>query len=106
MRGPLLEGHEQDLANYVRDMKEHMSKLRTPVWIWTRRSRSTCTEGKEVNVNLPKITTLFALVKFNPVPPASVEMRKMNMSGSLLNWSIRGIPKDRVEMPTIILKLC
>ena len=37
-------------------------------------------------------STLFAAVKLSPVPPASVEIKKMKTSGSLLNLSIIGMP--------------
>ena len=43
-------------------------------------------------MKVPNMTTLLAPVRFKPVPPASVEMTKMNTSGSLLNLSIIGIP--------------
>ena len=55
-------------------------------------------------VDIPKITTLFALVKFNPVPPASVEIRKINIFGSLLNLSIIGIPKRIISVLSIVLR--
>lgn len=38
------------------------------------------------------MTTLFAAVRFSPVPPAMVEMRNTNMSGSSWNWSINAMP--------------
>lgn len=38
------------------------------------------------------MTTLFAPVRFKPVPPANVEIRKMKMSGFSWNSSIIGIP--------------
>ena len=39
------------------------------------------------------MTTLFAPTRFNPVPPASVEIKKIHVSGSLWNLSIMGIPR-------------
>lgn len=38
------------------------------------------------------MTTLLALVRFKPVPPANVEIRKTKTSGSVLNWSMSDIP--------------
>lgn len=48
----------------------------------------------EGSVCSPKMMTLFAPVRFNPVPPASVEIRKIYMLGSSWNWSIIGIPRE------------
>ena len=45
-----------------------------------------------IDHDVPKITTLFAAVRFRPVPPANVDMRKTNFSGSWLNRSISPIP--------------
>ena len=52
--------------------------------------------------NSPKMTTLFAPTRFNPVPPASVEIKKIHVSGFLWNLSIIGIPGigKRVGEPT------
>lgn len=53
---------------------------------------------------LPKITTLLALVKFSPVPPASVEIRNTKTPGSLLNLSIIGMPYVMPEYKSELLQ--
>jgi hypothetical protein len=61
----------------------------TPVRIYSGdKSRSVRGEWR----NSPKMTTLFAPTRFNPVPPASVEIKKIHVSGFLWNRSIMGMP--------------
>lgn len=97
MLGPSLGGHVRDLERFSRQCRALLNRITYSNSDLKRQTQNIAMMPNHLTKCSPNTTTLFAAVRFRPVPPASVEMRKTKMSGSFWNFSITAPPVSFVR---------